>query len=1360
MCSGNSDIIMKIHFIICCIFFFFSSFSVNANEQNRLFFQHFPLTERLPSNSISRLYNDKEGFMWFGTKDGLCQFDGYRIKIFRSNTSNPDLLTNNSIQCITEDNDNKLWIGTLEGINILDKSNYSIKPIEDSLVRHDRINAICIDRKNNTWIATNSNGIVRFDAQGIVHQYLLKPSEGGTVIRGVSYIYEDRQGRIWGLFWNNGIAFYDEKKDSFQLLSPIGTHNNPFRIIQDNKNEDLFWICTWGDGIFSMNLHHLPNNPFSPCEYYQNGKPVTINNIVYSMVQDTIVNYIWAITYSGLCALEKKDDHSFNLIETAPMFKESNNELFHQIILDRRGNLWLGSIGEGIFTLDFNRPIIQTYPLFQLHKENGVPPNVLLFCESEKEQLYLVIDRLGLYLFNPKTNRMTRPTQRVFSSFQQISVIQRMNKNHEIWFTFEDSPYIYVVDDRIENAPVKQLFVGNGDTRVIPECFFEDSYGNVWIGTDNGLYEKPLNKDIKLVFTQTHNIVAIGEDKNDNIWVGTEKQGVFKLRKDKKNDSFSSIVLFNKRLGNLQNNSIQSICSCRDGSVYIGTSEGSIYLYNEKSNTMTDVSKLYGITEDGILNILEDDLGVLWISTAKKIIRFNPNNHIVTYYTQTDGILVNSFSKDACGKLQNNMIMFGGNNGLCEFYPENITVKSDLSQRVAITNIEIQSQSVYEKESRNHFNLQKQSITLSPNENAISLEFSALNYIAPEKIQYAYQLEDVDKNWVYTNSDRRFVNYTNLLPGKYIFKIKATNEYGIWNNQITSLTIIKLPPFYRTWWAYLLYAVILSGIGYFVYNRIKLSNQLKISQIEKEKTEELTQTKLRYFTNISHDILTPLTIISLLINEIKDHSYENKSQLDLITYNINRLQRLIKQILTFRKIDTENIKLKVKQHDIVNFVRDFCYTNFQPLIKEKQILFTFESQLEHCFAFFDQDKLDKILYNLLSNAFKYTLPNGLITVKMAFTLNEGQQILNLSVQDTGIGIEEKDIPNIFTRFYISNNSDLSQSNGIGLSLTKDLVQIHKGKIQVTSKREKGTTFIVTIPISEGAFSQDEFEKTDDIRDNDYKVSEIQYLMNTAEQLANNEYNLLIVEDSDELTQILSNRFSRKYTVFTAKDGLQALAIIEKHEEINLVITDVMMPNMDGLELCKQLKSNIATSHIDVILLTAKTSTEDQIDYYNAGADAYVPKPFDLQVLEAIVKNLIYKRQLNTENFKNSKKINISSLQYNSLDEDFLKKCIASVEAHINDDTFDFERFAYDMNSSRSTLYRKLKSLTGLSPGEFIRNIRLKHACNRLIMSTVTISEIAYAVGFSDPKYFSSSFKSEFGMTPREYREKFFNYSTL
>ena len=1344
---------MKIYFIACCIFL--SLFSANSVAQKHLFFQHFPLAEQLPSNSISRLYNDKEGFMWFGTKDGLCRFDGYRIKVFRSNTSNPDLLTNNTIQCITEDNNNRLWIGTIEGINILDKNNYSIKPIEDPLVRYDRINAICIDRNNNAWIATNSNGIVRFDAQGHSRQYLLKSSEESAVIKGATYIYEDRQGRIWGLFWNNGIALYDENKGSFKLLSSIGAHNNPFRIIQDNVNDNLFWICTWGDGIFSMNLHRLSDNPFTPCEYYQNGKAASINNIVYSMVQDTIFNHIWAVSYSGLCVLEKKDDHSFNLIETASMFKESSNNLFHEIIRDHRGNLWLGSVGEGIFTLNFNRPIIQTYPLFQLHKENGIPPNVLRFCESEKGQLYLVIDRLGLYLFDPKTNRIIRPDKRGLSGSMQISVIQRMSKNHEIWFTFEDSPYIYVVDDRVENAPAKQWYVGNGDTGVIPACFFEDLRGNVWIGTDNGLYEKPLNKAIELVNTQIRNIIAIGEDKKESIWVGTEKQGLFKLTKNKENDSFSDVLLFNKQLGNLHSNSIQSVCCCSDGSVYAGTNEGSIYLYDEESGTMTDVNKLYGITDEGILNIVEDDSGVLWISTAKRIIRFNPCNHVVTYYTQTDGILVNSFSKGACGKLQNGMILFGGNNGLCEFYPEKETAKSDLKQSVAITNIEVQSQSIYENKNSNRYDLQKQCITLSPDENTVSFEFSALNYIAPEKIQYAYQLEDVDKDWIYASSNRRFVNYTNLLPGKYIFKIKATDEYGIWNNQITPLTILKLPPFYRTWWAYLLYTVIALGIGYFAYNRIKLRNQLKISQIEKEKSEELAQTKLRYFTNISHDILTPLTIISLLTNEIRIHSPENQTQLDLIASNLNRLQRLMKQILTFRKIDSGNEALRVKQSDIVSFIREFCYTNFQPLIKEKQILFTFESQLDHCLAFFDHDKLDKILYNLLSNAFKYTPSTGLITVKTAFFQNDGLQWLRLSVQDTGIGIEEKDLPHIFTRFFISNNSDLSQSNGIGLSLTRDLVKIHKGEIQVTSKREKGTTFTVTVPVSQAAFSEDEMEKMNDAATGDAcKEIEIQQSKNSVEQLFSNDYNLLIVEDNIELNRILTNRLNRQYNIFTADDGLQALAVIKKHE-INLVITDVMMPNMNGLELCNRIKSDIATSHIDVVLLTAKTSVEDQIDYYNAGADAYVPKPFDLQVLEAVVRNLIRKRQLNTENFKKNREVNISSMQYNSLDEEYLNKCITVVKAHIDDDAFDFEKFAYDMNSSRSTLYRKLKSLIGLSPVEFIRSIRLKHACNMLIMSTVSISEIAYAVGFNDPKYFSSSFKSEFGMTPREYREKLF-----
>ncbi len=1338
-----------------CIFLFCSLNNRADNVHTRLVFDHFPFINQLPSNSINRIYHDKEGYMWFGSKDGLSRFDGYQIKVFRSSSINPNRLSSNGILCIAEDNQNRLWVGTLEGVNILDKRNYTIKRWENAYAGKDQINFIFRDNDNNMWVATTKNGLVRVTPDGLSVHFSTRGTSGNYIPDNfVRCICQDSRNRIWALMPNKGIAFYDKKKQSFRLMPSMGGNNNPFRMIEDGR--DHFLICTWGDGLYSMDLKMLPANPFKRVSVQKDGRTVPVSNIAYSMVKDNQVGYIWIVTFDGLVVLKKSDADTYNLIESESMFPEPYYKLFHEIIQDRQGNLWLGSVGDGIFTLKFNSSSIQTNSLAKLKQSLGFPPIVVGFCESADGYIYIVVNRKGLFVYNQNTGEVSPVSNSEIRSIQSVSAIKRINCTHEIWIKKEGTPGIYIISDRVDNPGPVHFLPLPKNSAITNSSICEDHAGNVWIGLEDGLYKKALGSDkFSLVNSGITNVAVIKEDTKGNIWVGSEKQGILKLQKRPGSQSYSVVKIFSKTAGNLQTNSIQSICCRKNGDVCIGTRVGNIYIYDEKTNSMQDVSRQYGITEESVLDILEDNHGALWISTVKKIIRFYPSNHVATYYTQSDGILVTSFAKDACVKLANGTMMFGGNKGLCAFSPTIGEKKSQSGQKVYITDIEVKNQSIFENDSTNYWDADRKRLTLKSTDDDLSLEFSALNLTSADKIQYAYKLDGLNKEWIYMGNNRRFVNYSNLPAGSYTFKVKATDETGTWSNEVTTLNIVKQPPLYRTWWAYLIYLLLLGIAANIIYNRFRLKNALKISRIEKEKSEELTQTKLRYFTNISHDLLTPLTIISLLTDELQQRETEDKNRAELIKANVSRLRRLIKQILAFRKTESGNMKLKVQQADVVDFVREVCYANFQPLIREKGINFSVESETDHYQAFFDPDKLDKVLYNLLSNAFKFTPTGGMIGVKISFPSIGGTTCLRLSVSDTGVGIDEKDLPNIFTRFYISNSSDQSKSNGIGLSLTKDLLQIHKGDIRVESRIGEGAVFTFEIPVTKEAYADEEISPDESLTTNstvkEQASSDLKDQEENIEMQVSKDYCLLVVEDNRELNEIIVNRLSQQYHVMSAENGMQALALV-KDNEVDLIISDVMMPEMDGLTLCQRIKSDISTSHIDVLLLTAKISSNDQVEYYNAGADAYIPKPFDLKVLEARVKNLIGKRKQKTDQFKANKEVNISSMQYNSIDEDFLKKAVEIVEARISEFTFDFDEFAVEMNASKSTLHRKLKSLTDMSPGEFIRNIRLKHACQMLLKTEYPISEIAYAVGFNNPKYFSSYFKAEMGMTPSEYRD--------
>ncbi|KAA3877447.1 response regulator, partial [Bacteroides ovatus] len=552
--------------------------------------------------------------------------------------------------------------------------------------------------------------------------------------------------------------------------------------------------------------------------------------------------------------------------------------------------------------------------------------------------------------------------------------------------------------------------------------------------------------------------------------------------------------------------------------------------------------------------------------------------------------------------------------------------------------------------------------------------------------------------------------------------------------------------------------------GYSFYYRTKrrmqLRHELRIVQIEKEKSEELVQAKLRYFTNISHDLLTPLTIVTCLIDDA-EITYKNKiPQFEMIRANVNRLKRLLQQILDFRKVESGNMRLKVTSGDIVSFIRDVCKSNFMPLIQKKKLAFTFESSEETIQAYFDADKIDKVVFNLLSNACKYTEEGGEIKTILSTYLQNGHIYLSIIISDTGKGIASEDLDKIFTRFYTNQHWVSSETNGIGLSLTKDLLELHHGTISVESEIEKGTSFTVIIPIDKESYVEDEInvgafqglikESRTDIIDVDMENWEQFEGGNTDAMVS--DIRLLLVEDNEELLYLMERILSRRYHVIMAKNGIEAFELM-KDNEVDIIVSDVMMPEMDGLELCRAIKGNLETSHIPIILLTAKNTAEDRIECYNAGANAYISKPFELKVLEARLDNFLMDKKTKQEEFRTDiEDINFNLLDATDIDKEFLKKVIEVIQENLSSSTFDVIQLADALAMSKSSLYRKTKAIIGLSPVEFIRNVRLKQGVKMLKNKSISVSEVAYTCGFSNPKYFSTCFKEEFGVTPKEFQK--------
>lgn len=936
---------------------------------------------------------------------------------------------------------------------------------------------------------------------------------------------------------------------------------------------------------------------------------------------------------------------------------------------------------------------------------------------------------------------------------------------NEIWLGSEYYPEIYKV--KKDKKGVELLgtlkLTDYVDNSGFPRLFYTDSNHNLWVGTTKGILVKPAKEkilqDTKFPFVD---IIGIREGKDGSLWISTRKQGVYNAKIS------SDLTLEEKNLRNLKthaegviSDNIGAICVDDNGLVWMGSQDGDVFTYDPQTNKVENLSDMFDMLEEGIFNIITDQLGHIWISTNKRVIEYDPKNGgIMDYSTMTD-VMVNSFMPNSYYKTRSGKILYGGNKGISVFTPYDHLSDNPRRIRTMVSDVKIDGVSSLLEKNNQRFNLRSQIISLNAGDKNIEIDFSSLNYAFPDKIKYAYKMDGVDDDWVYVRGDRQFAFYNQLPKGKRTFYLKTTDVNGLWSNYIAEVQVFKQPAFYETLWAYLFYIVFTLLCLYLFYHRMKrriqLRHELRIAQIDKEKSEELVQTKLRYFTNISHDLLTPLTIITCLIDDAEMTNGSRISQLTMIRSNVNKLRRLLQQILDFRKVESGNMKLSVSKSDVISFIDDVCKIHFTPLMRKKNQTFTFLTEDRHLMAYFDRDKLDKIVSNLLSNAYKYTANGGNIKLIVDSYWESENHHLRIQVVDTGEGIAPADLENVFKRFYTINKGDESESNGIGLSLTKDLVELHHGTINVESELGKGSTFTVDLPINKDSYQEDELISehisvnginTDLILE---KEELIDSKVGEGEDMQIADVHLLLVEDNEELLFLMEKILSKHYHVLIAKDGLEALNVI-KDNEIDIIISDVMMPEMDGLEFCRTLKSNLETSHIPIILLTAKNTVEDRIECYNAGADGYISKPFELKILEARINNFIMHKKNKQEEFRSNVEVNIDSLEPSSMDKEFLDKVISVIKSNMSEGDFDVVQLADALAVSKSSLYRKMKIATGLSPIEFIRNIRLKHGSQLLKDKSISVAEVAYECGFSNPKYFATCFKEEFGVTPKEYQK--------
>ncbi len=1346
------------------IFFFYIIFeviSINGFSQN-IKVSQLPIMSELPSNSVYRIFQDSEGYMWLGTQDGLCRYDGYRMKVFRSDLSLPGLLTSNEISRISEDFNERIWIGTNEGLNILNKNNYSIKLFPDSILNNKTIYSILTSSDSTTWVSY-LGGIRRYNEDlSLISDY--SNSLAGI---NINQIFEDSYQNIWIVSWGTGLYKFNKENNQFIKYPKIGSSDNPFHIFQDSNNN--YWIGTWDEGMFLFNPNSFLKETYQKIPLPSWKKSLNDNRF-FSFVQDHNFNYIWAMSLSGLSTYKYNDKDSLVAVDTRKLLQNTNN-IFSEIIKDKDGNLWIGAFSEGVFKVDFNKPNIDNFPLQLLQSKSDIAPSFTTICKDGDGDIWINQNRVGPFIYNPSNNSIKYLSEinelKSITELKSISYITYISGLDEIWITNDFTPKIIKIKKnghKIKEVRESELNKITPDSG-FPSILFEDNRSNVWIASNNALFVQPYNTNTIIVIKNDINsITSITQDNNNTLWISTDNDGIFKINVPHELSISNAHRLVTHKISNkLIDNHIQSITADLSGSIWIGKKDGSLIEYDTTNKTFDNKTFDCGLKGEAILDIIADKYSNIWITTYKKVIEYNPKNNASISYSSRDGMQINSHLKNSLFKTKDSKYIYvGGNRGYSRFTPSEHLLAPPQQTNVKITDIKIQNESILSPDNIKKYNKQKQTLTLSPTDKNIELYFSTLDYSNPDKIRYAYKLEGIDNDWIQLQEGRQFAVYSQLKKGNYKFQVKASDAHNLWSNQITTLNIIRKPAIYETNGAFILYiiviAFVISILIYIMINRVKLKHSIKMAQFEKNKTEELTQTKLKYFTNISHDLLTPLTIISCLIDDIESTIPKKISQFTLMRSNVSRLKRLLQQILDFRKIENGKMQLNITNADIASFINDICYNHFLPIFNKKQIKFSFHSTHKEIKAYFDIDKIDKVLFNLLSNAFKYTPENGEISITLETYTENNHEYITINVSDTGIGIPSEDLDNIFTRFYTNKTINASDTHGIGLSLSKDLIELHHGWISVDSRLEEGTTFTIHIPIDKGSYSPNEISTYNNIgisdsSDSNHEIIDINGIEDkepvSTEKLSN--VNILLVDDNIELLQLMKQILSKTYHVLTATNGIEALEQV-KSSDIDIIISDVMMPEMDGIELCKTLKGDIDTSHISVILLTAKNSINDRIECYNAGADAYISKPFEMGVLNARISNFITHKKSKQEEFKSNVELNISSLENHSMDEQFLNNAIEIIEKYLSNSDFDINTFAEELNLSKSSLYRKIKTITGLSPIEFIRNIKLKHASVMLKNSTTSISDVAYAVGFSDPKYFSSCFKSEFNITPSEFQK--------
>lgn len=1358
--------IRRLSFILFLVLF---ASILHAERTNYLYSFNSDLNEGISQLSVMDIYQDSKGYLWFATKNGLNRFNGKEYVIYRREDGNEHSLSGNSIASVTEDQEGYLWVGTNNGLNRIDLNTDRIKRYNSGVdgLTQSSITKVYSDAAGYLWVGT-WGGLYRFNREEDRFERILL--DNGLEDISVSALFEDSAGRYWIGTRDKGVYLCDNQMNIISHFTresknmPLN-NNNITSIYEDTQKQ--IWIGS-KYGVNKINLRENEVLSFTS----ENSK--LSNNTVRCLVEWQ--GKLLVGTFDGIFAL---DPESGQIVKVAG-YDDINHSLSHYSIyafcVDHDHTLWVGTFAGGINYLNkFTNRFVLHRPEDELNIRTGIYGAITYESPSN---LWIATEGYGLLNYNYQTNtshyylidpsaHFAFNTNIIKSVFYEDGYvwcgttkgeIYKFNIKTKTFSLYHKYPVEYsiysIIRDRKGN-----LWVGGASTEFGLTCFVNDRLVTTFTNTvDEPFYLS----NVRCILEEEDGVLLLGSTADGLLRFDTNKKQLTKYSNEATVESYR-----------IPNNYISAIVRTKSGEIWVSTYGGGIFQFDKTEHVKRVMTARDGLLDNNICSLVESSDRKLWMSTVNGLIMFDPVGGEVRNYHRHNGIDIREFTLHSGIALPDGNLCFAGSNGFVTFQvaamDKNENIPSVVLEQLSVNNqpIEVGDESgVLDKVLDS-----MDTIRLLYNENNFSITYQALNYIYSTQNQYAYKLEGYDTDWNYVGG-RNSAFYTNLSPGKYVFHVKGSNNDGVWNEQGRSLTIIVQPPLWRTWYAYLFYIIALAVISYAILHYVNIKRNLeaglKLKQLEKQKQEEFHEAKIRLFTNFSHELRTPLMLIITPFEELVkrvDIPAELHDKLSIIYKNAQKLLLLVNQLMDLHKNQAGSLDLKVSEGDVCEYIKEIYYA-FNQIALTNEVKFSLNCTPKTINAWFDKSLLEKVVFNLLSNAFKYTPSGESVTMEVSETSwsgldakqtdglykDENANYLVLRVKDSGKGIEEGEVDKIFTPFYqIPETSGVNLSGtGIGLSLVYTIVQLHRGVIYVDNTERSGACFVVILPISRSAFSEDqieniEFDKISEVTNTD----DISASLPAPEKVEGPKYKILLVEDDKDVRSYLKKSLEAEYTVIEAADGVRAYEKVVQ-DFPDLVLSDIMMPKRDGLELCTLIKNDIRVGHIPVILMTARSMVVHIKEGFQAGADDYIVKPFNMDVLQTRIRSLLASREQLKKLYGKRFSPEVMGIEVKSADERFSQKLFDVIEQNISNDKLDVELLCTEIGISRANLYRKLKSITELSPMELIRNKRLEMAAKLLKESEMNVSEIALHLGFNSHSYFSNSFKAFYGCTPTEF----------